>query len=241
VTPRFSIVLLSEDKSDQSWRGLRAIVLRLLRPFEDDGFTPRVVLLPRDERAHTMVIGNRWRSTNPRDETHVRDLLGYLARKLEEPSSFVVFHYDGDARWADRRRSQARDQFARFRNRVHQTLAGSKRLSPQEVERRMERLIECVPFYSVEAWTYQATARAVALCHERHRGADADTFARWGADRTRLDDVDKPKDSTCLRDAHNAELGAHVPVEEVVQAGRSLAEFVRALRACGDLSDALPA
>lgn len=240
VRPRFSIALLSEDKSEQSWHALKAILHRLLNRFEDDGFTPRIEILPSDPKVRSVVVANRWRSSSVKDEADKRELWRYLARKIAEPGGFVVFHYDGDGRWSERHASQARAQFDReLRLRVQQVLAGSSKLSGGDIGRRMERLIECVPFYSLEAWTYQATERAIALCYAHYHGADADKFTSWGRDRTALDEVDKPKDATCLRDAHNAELGAHVPVREVVEAGCSLAWFVGSLHGCRDLKEAL--
>ncbi len=235
-----SIALLSEDRSGPTWRGLKAILEKLLRRFEDDGYTPRsVAILRADPPVRPILIANRWRSTHPRDQAEKLDLWRYLARKLSEPGTVVVFHYDGDSTWSARASSLARAQFDReIRTRVTQLLSGS-RLTREEIAQRMSRLIECVPFYSVEAWLYQATAHAIALCREQYRGADVHHFERWGADRALLDDVHMPKETTCLQDKHNDELGKHVPVWEVVQAGRSLTCFVWALLACPELADAL--
>ena len=237
MRPRFSIALLSEDRSEGTWRGLRAIVERLLRRFEDDGFTRRTEIVPPEPNVRPVLIANRWRDTTGQYESEKRELWRYLARKVSEPGGVVVFHYDGDGRWSRRGESTARAQFAReVRTRVEQVLA-AQRLPREEIAKRMGRLVECVPFYSVEAWIYQATERAIQLCQERYRGADAGRFREWGADRTRLDEVPKPKEETCLRDKHNDELGRHVPVWEVVQAGRSMTWFVWCLHACGDLLD----
>lgn len=239
MRPRFSIALLSEDRSEPTWRGLKAILQKLLRRFEDDGFTPCTEFVPAEPNVRPVLIANRWRSTQARDESEKRELWKYLARKISEPGTFVVFHYDGDSPWSKRTESPARAQFDReVRTRVEQVLSGA-RLSRAEISRRMERLIECVPFYSVEAWTYQATPRAVALCREKHRGADMEKFKAWGANRRELDEVWKPKDASCLRGEHNEELGQHVPVWEVVEAGCSMTWFVWSLHGCRELSDAL--
>jgi hypothetical protein len=239
VRPRFSIALLSEDRSEPTWRGLKAILQKLLRRFEDDGFTPRVEIMPADPSVRPVLIANRWRSAQAKDEAEKRELWRYLARKVAEPGGFVVFHYDGDTPWSKRTESPARAQFDReIRTRVEQVLSGS-RLSREEISRRMGRIIECVPFYSVEAWTYQATARAIALCREKYRGADVEKFEAWGADRTKLDEVWKPKDQSCLGGAHNEELGKYVAVWEVAQAGCSMIWFIWTLHACRELLDAL--
>jgi hypothetical protein len=181
VRPRFSIALLSEDRSEATWRGLKAILQKLLRRFEDDGFMPRIEIVPVDPSVRPVVIANRWRSAQAKDDVAKRELWRYLARKVGKPGGFVVFHYDGDIPWSKRTESPARAQIDRkVRTRVAQVLSGS-RLSREEISRRMERIIECVPSYSVEAWTYQATARAIALCREKYRGADVKKLEAWGA------------------------------------------------------------
>lgn len=239
MRPRFSIALLSEDRSEPTWRGLRSLVEKLLRRFEDDGFTPRVELVPADPQVRPVLIANRWRSAQPRDEAEKRELWRYLARKIAEPGGFVLFHYDGDKPWSRRAESPARAQFDReVRTRVAQVLS-SHRLPPDEISRKLARLIECVPFYSVEAWLYQATDHAVTLCRQKHQGAHASDLARWDQNRTSLDEIDKPKDKCCLGSDHNETLGKHVPVREVIQAGRSLTWFLWSLHASPDLEDAL--
>jgi hypothetical protein len=195
--------------------------------------------VPADPSVRPILIRNRWRSAQAKDQFSKRELWRYLARKVAETGGFVVFHYDGDTRWSKSTESPARAQFDReVRIRVAQVLSGSQR-SPEEISQQMGRIIECVPFYSVEVWTYQATARAIALCREKYRGADVEKFEAWGADRTKLDDEWKPKEQSCLRDEHNEELGKHVPVWKVAQAGCSMMGFVWSLHACGGLLDAL--
>jgi hypothetical protein len=240
VSERLSIALLTEDRSEGTRRGLQAVLEKLLRRFEDDGFTPRKIkIVPPDDSVRPIVIANRWESGDLKDASKKRELWTYIARVISEPGGFVVFHYDGDMVWAQRTASQRPAKFDReIRTRVTQVLR-TKGLSDDEVARRMRRLIECVPFYSVEAWLYQATTRAIALCKEKYHGADVEKFAAWGADRAVLDEVSKPKGATCLQDKHNEELGRHVPVWEVVRAGRSLMGFVWALHACPELEEAL--
>jgi hypothetical protein len=196
-------------------------------------------VLPSDPNVRPVLIANRWRNKTGQYEAEKRELWRYLARKISEPGGFVVFHYDGDTTWSKRGDAGGPAQFDReIRTRVAQVLA-TFRISPDEITRRMQRLIQCVPFYSIEAWTYQATTRAVALCHDKHRGADAPKFEAWSADRTTLDDVHKPKETTCLRGEHNEDLARHLPIREVAQVGRSLTWFLWCLHASPDLDDAL--
>jgi hypothetical protein len=239
VTPAFSIALLIEDKSDKTWRGLRAILEKLLHRFEDDGFTVRAEILPRDVATRPIMNGNRWRSADPRDHASKVDLVKYLARKVSEAHGFALFHYDGDVAWIRKNESGSPEQFEReIRFKVHQVLANDG-VPDSEIRRRLGRLLECVPFYSVEAWTYQATERAIQICEERYRGADAETFRAWSRDRATLDDEHKVKERTVLGGNHNDELGPHVPVRDVVDAGRSLAAFVASLLACSEFRGAL--
>ncbi len=239
VRPAFSIALLSEDSSERTWKGLRRVVEKMLRRFEDDGFTPRVEIVPPRPDLRPVLIANRWRSTKPRDQADKRELWRYIARKIAEAGGFVFFHYDGDEVWSRRANSEAIEQFdSEVRVRVAQVLGGAGR-SPAQVSELLTRLVECVPFYSVESWTYQATDRAVELCQANCSGAHVATFQSWAANRAALDDVSKPKDSCCLKDRHNDDLGDRVQVWEVVGAGRSLTAFAWNLYACVDLRPAL--
>jgi hypothetical protein len=61
VRPRFSIALLTEDKSEQTWLGLKALVEKLLRRFEADGYTRRLELVPADDDVRSMLKANRRR------------------------------------------------------------------------------------------------------------------------------------------------------------------------------------
>jgi hypothetical protein len=238
VRPRFSIALLSEDH-DRTWRGLRAVLEKLLERFEDDGYTPRVEIVPAEPSVRPVLLANGWES--PKRDVERLELARYLARKISEPGGFVVFHFDGDRRWKDRARSARPPNFERLiLLRVRQVLAaGRSAPSPAEIDRRLRRIIPCIPFYSTESWIYQAVEQAMALCRSKHGGAHGETFASWRADRTRLDDVWQPKDNCCLRDHHNEELGRHVPVWEVARAGGSFFFFLWSLHACGDLTHAL--
>ncbi len=105
--------------------------------------------------------------------------------------------------------------------------------------RRLSCLIECVPFYSVEAWMYQATQRAAELCRQHHGGVGVELFEAWAANPTALDEHPKPKTATPLADRHNDELGRSCPVPQVLQLGKSMTHFAWALHACSDLEDEL--
>ena len=90
MRPRFSIALLSEDSSEHTRMGLQAILEKLLRRFEDDGFTRRVEIVPVDAKLRPILIANRWRSTRPTgnsanvDEDHPNHLdLAMIFRQID--------------------------------------------------------------------------------------------------------------------------------------------------------------
>jgi len=79
-----------------------------------------------------------------------------------------------------------------------------------------------MPFYSIEAWTYQNTAVSVRLCNARYGGRDAAVFAEWAADPGRLDEVERVKEVAVLKGKHNLELASDgFPAETRFRAGKS--------------------
>jgi hypothetical protein len=174
--------------------------------------------------------GNQWKNAAGRV-----DLVRDLATKLRN-GSFVIFHYDGDKPWAERPSDTDAQFNQQVRVRVQQLLTGpeprrntSTTTPTTDDPNAIDKLIVCVPYYSLEAWLYQATDAAVALCNEHHRRRDRERFLAWGEDRSLLDEVSKPKEATCLGSGKNEELAAKVPLKDVVAAGKSLAAFRDAL------------
>ncbi len=244
-----SVRIYSEDKNEQSAAAIETLLGKLLECF--DGHT-RVVSFEA-EKDNWALHGNRWRAQKPdvRLQNETRALVRGIANELRKPSGHVVFHYDGDTLWADQAEAPLRADFTRVmrrgvrealdartsaRPRPERSRLPAPPLSDKEIEERLGRLIECAPFYSIEAWLYQATARAKELCMSEHEGRDVERFEAWGEDRELLDEVRAPKESVCLRDQHNAELAKRVPVAEVLAVGKSLAGFRDALRACPTLA-----
>lgn len=104
----------------------------------------------------------------------------------------------------------------------------------------MSRLCLLSPYYSIEAWLYQNTYVAKALCHKHYGGRDVELFEKWEANRALLDDVKRPKEETCLRAKHNRELAElNFPAEPVYYAAASFTESVNRLMACAALCAAL--
>ena len=166
---------------------------------------------------------------SPGDQRAIVALRKYLATRLGLPDSLVFFHFDGDVTWATRTASINREQFnRRVVQPVETLLAGIIGQSAAAV--RMRRLIEVVPFYSIETWTYQNTSVLVGIC-SRHCGAIASKHAKlyrsWASAPTLLDEVAKPKDVCCVANRCNLELvDNHFPWTRLSAAGKSFAAVV---------------
>lgn len=213
-----------EDKASRE--ALRVLVQRLLPGVEVSFFPAEFEPL---RGGHAYVGGSR-----TQDGVR-RAFYRYVARVLAQ-GDLVVFHEDADVIWSKRRDSQVPVRLERLKPLVLQQAEGPPRTATGTIAQLRgsdydARLVPCMPTYSLEAWTYQATDRARQLCRSHHRGQDEAMFAVWGEDRAALDEVVKPKEQTCLKDHHNDELAKHVPLDEVIAVGKSLQAFVEALRA----------
>lgn len=236
VTPRFLVV--SEDKSEGTREAVKTLSRRLLQLVVRHG--SHLVGWPRLERTHQKVVnGNRWRSTKAADQGKIRELFRRIARHVaSDRSSFVLFHVDADVPWARSASSTTLRQWREMRCRLLAYLQGAA----EPAESVIDRVLLLAPHYSIEAWLYQNTHSAIRLCRTKYGGADTTKFEGWAKDRAALDEVDRPKEQTCLRDQHNEELaGPRYPTEDVFDAGASLAATAMKMSACHDLCAALSA
>lgn len=230
---RGSLLILSEDSS--GYDTVRALVertlLRLVRGFPPD----RLSFQPIDSEARNAVHGNLWKSRNPRDREAQVQMVRAISRALERPNGFVFFHVDADRAWSLPGPCENAEQFeARVRAKVRLLLA--EMMDADAVELALGRLFLLMPYYSIEAWLLQHTAKAIELCAKHYQGRDREQFEAWQRDRTLLDEVDKPKAQTCLRDRHNAELaGKGFPADEVYAAERSYHASIEPILACEPL------
>lgn len=252
--PRLSILLLTEDSGRDGDAVLRALLGRLLRRVVDGADISPERWEPATAAARAAVQGNAWKSPRRRDLVALRQ---YIAGKLSEPGGFVFFHFDGDRPYAERATSENAAKFeAMIRAPVRTILEGPppKRrerrtpappaVAPEAVERRLERLIAVVPFYSVEAWLYQNTERALEHCraNPRCRGGCAARLAAWAADRGALDEVRRPKEQLCFAAAHNRDLAeSSPPIAAILAARTSLHDLFARLQACEALTERLAA
>jgi hypothetical protein len=172
-----------------------------------------------------------------------RSVASALAQK-----QVVLFHYDGDVAWSCKDNAHNAKTFdAEIRAKVRATLAtrnvgvfrSQGRSAPRatsrtedEVNQLLTRLVDVVPYYSIEAWLYQNTRDAIALCDNHCNGADVGQFKRWAADRSLLDEVERPKDNIRLGSRFNEQLASGIPAEDVLAVGKSWAAVVERLRNC---------
>jgi hypothetical protein len=241
-SPCLSLLVLTEDSGADGHATVTALVKKMLGLLVQGYGAHRIEWVPRTEEARRAMSGTAWKSN---ERGRRVDLHQIIAGKLLEsnPSGFVLFHVDGDRTWTDRASSEnvaKLDQVTRTRVEQHVTAVLGKRDRLAEKDERMARLLPLIPFYSIESWVLQNGAEGRRLCEESGCGRHVETFATWEKDRTLLDDVQRPKDATCLRDRHNAELaGADFPAQAVFDAGRSFAATVCRLLDCPALGEAL--
>lgn len=247
---RLSVLLLTEDSGRNAVFALRALLERLLRRVTRGAEVGPHTWEGASEDVQPLMRGNGWKEAARHDVVRLRQL---VAAKLREPRGFVFFHYDGDRRYRDKDTSENAAKFeALIRSPVRVILEGPppRRREPArpsltsfpDAASLLEKLIAIVPFYSVEAWYFQNTRKALALCQTNpgcRRACEAKLTA-WEGDRRELDEVEKPKRELCFGDTRNLELARDsFPVEEVLAAEKSLHDLKRRFDECAALCEAL--
>lgn len=201
--------------------------------------TQRIQFLPADEQSRNALAGKRHQG-NKAEGRRLRLMIARtIARELER-GGFVAYHSDSDRRWSER----SPDDFPDFR-RLRAVVEGV--LSNPPTERghaidpeRINRLFLLGAYWEIEAWLYQNTAKAKAVCKQTCDAAHHDQFDEWAANRASLDDLADPKDVCCLADRHNQVLAESAyPASEAYFARASFAACVDRLGACPDLVAAL--
>ena len=245
-------VVLSEDTSKDARATIEALVRKMLplvepncRPYEHIGF---VTTEPAD---HEGMHRDIWKGTDSRHYAARVRLQRYIARRLSQPNTFVLFHVDGDTLWENRAESDNKQKFDDFVIRVVQSAdAGQRNVQRSRRQTRTEpaktpepdpqRLIPIIPFYTLEAWLYQNLQQAITICRRKHNGAHVDALREWEAQRAQLDEIVKPADHVCLNKEHNLELAAQgFPARVVYDLNKSFHDTVERLKNCGALCDAL--
>ena len=108
---------------------------------------------------------------------------------------------------------------------------------------RLDRVREVVPYYSIESWLYQSTARLRELC-QAGCGKHLDLIDQWEANRTLLDEVRKPKDQLCVGSTKNRDLAESISrgiSKEIHDARCSFHATVEHIQSCPGLQAALRA
>jgi hypothetical protein len=216
VTPALSILVLTEDSSPQAHETISALARRMLQLVDEDTATHRIRFQPTEARR--AVHANRWQSRHHHPE--LVDLKREIARKIleDEVPGYVLFHFDGDRPWSERHASTTIEKFRQFirglRPLVEQNLRARGLLRNGDdvdaiVDDRLGRVREVVPYYSVESWLYQSTARLRELC-QAGCGKHLDLIGQWEADRTLLDEVRKPKEQLCIGSTKNRDLAESI-------------------------------
>lgn len=147
----------------------------------------------------------------------------------------VIFHYDGDRPWSRRSESERAQAFDRhWRVAVRQL--GHSRNRP-EIDAAVDRLVEMVPYYSIEAWLYAAVQKCMEVVEAHFKADDAVAsvvlLQAWLQDPASLDEMAKPKEELCLSNGHNDALAHAVDLDALYLRGTSFREFVRRLEASG--------
>jgi hypothetical protein len=240
-----SILLLTEDSAKEAHDTLASLAKRMLQIIVPRCGTHRIEIKPANDEAKRAMHANLWKSDKPRDHRKLTDLRRTIATKISEadPPGFVFFHADGDRSWSLRATSENRQKFSdRIRHGVEQLVVSAleRKAALEEREATMARLHLLMPFYSIESWLYQNGRAAIAICHAEHGGQDAERFEAWESDRGALDEVEKPKEQTCLGSRHNLRLAKEsFPTDAVYEAKKSFEEAVDGLFKCSELVAAL--
>lgn len=248
------IVVLTEDTNKDARVTVEALVRRMLPLVVPNcRIHDCVTFLPTDPREQEAMHGEAWKSDKQiHREARVR-LQRYIARRLCEPQTFVVFHVDGDKPWQERHESDNKRKFDAFIVLVAQSADAGQR-NVQRARQRpstesntlpvpdLDNLIRLMPFYTLEAWLYQNIQGIVDICRRQHDGKHVDAACAWEAVRHELDELVKPAEyfRDCVAKMHNHELATSgFPTQKAYDVRKSFFESVERMKACAKLVAAL--
>lgn len=254
-----SIVVLTEDSGASGWKPVVTLVRALCDQLIARISWERVEVLPRadaGEAALRAIAANRWKGGDGSAHGLRVQLTRYIADKLiarDGTPRFVFFHVDADRTWSEGG-AAASENIAKFRRliepavRVHLSAALQRSGRAGDLDALMSRLHLVVPCTCIEAWLYQSTSEATAICMERTcRGAHVTQYEAWARDRALLDDLPTLKRLTdargvavhCLEDRDKERLARAFPAREVRAIKRSFASAVAEVGEDGALLHAL--
>jgi hypothetical protein len=256
--PALSIVILTEDDGKDGRPTVEAVARRMLHLVVPGFGSHRVHFVPREPREEEAMRGSYWkdkgknpeRRTPEERERRVR-LLRYIARRLSQSETFVLFHVDGDRTWKDRHTSENAAEFDRLVRVALPQVAERGRANGPKARTRsasevppppmhVDRLLLLCPFRSIEAWLYQNVRAAVDICRREHRGAHVATLQAWEERREEIDELPAPEKTVCLKKDFNLELATNgFPAREAYRVRKSFTESVDRLLGCDALARAL--
>lgn len=230
---------MNEDSSRSAYVALRHLVRRICQLLCPDLKTQYLEFSPTPEELEGCVRAGQWQSSNPRHLRQQVDLAQSIASQLATERGFVAFHYDGDCAWSQHKTCVHDPHFeSNVRQRVHALLGN--RMTVEERDVAMGKLLVLKPFYCLEAWTYQNFPRARAICEALGNPAGSELLDEWEADPGLLDEIIGPPDLLPLKKHYNVELTEKgYPADRVYAIGKSFAASVDAALSCKSLLDAL--
>jgi hypothetical protein len=235
-----SILLLTEDGSNDAHDVLAALTERMLRLVDPSADLRKVRFEPANERARAAVAGYSWRSRKPRDHQHLVDLRQAILTKLGRDEGYVVVHLDGDLTWSE---SMSGEKHAN-RPLFEQVILGGvlQHLDARGQRASAARILFVSPYYSIEAWLFQNSGELARIYAEHHAGnaRDLDCLSRWREDPSLLDEVPQIKEALQIKSQHNLRLATRsFPAAKVREVGKSFARAVADLEGCTELREAL--
>ena len=130
---RLSIVILTEDTGKDGRPTVETLARRMLNIVVPGFRRDRVAFLPSEPREEEAMRGSIWKTDgrNPVEYARRVRLLRYVARRLLQDDTFVLFHVDGDTsrRTAIRRRT-ARSSTSSSRSPCRRSSTGAARTGP---------------------------------------------------------------------------------------------------------------
>jgi len=193
------LIILSEDSASTSEETVFRLLLKIFRKLNNNFDENKVFRRPTDEHITNGAIrGNLWKSTRAMDQSKIIDLIKYVSTELSR-GRFVFWHIDGDRVWGNRRASENQQKF-------DEIILSAIKVKLGHLRESVNNFFLIVPFYSIEAWTYQNTIEARSLSKIKYSSKDLDIIESWAKDPKLLDEIEKVAESICLRKHHNLEL-----------------------------------
>jgi len=228
------LFLITEDRSKHAVEVVQSIARATLLLVNEDADLRRRELswAKLEETMWPAASPSAW-ATRGRQQEALRDLVNRVAEEVvAERPTFVVWHFDGDARWSSGERANEERFRAVIETRVRRVV-----VQRGYGEGSLERLLTMVPYYSIESWLYRNVRK---LRQQGLTEGDRQTVADWmAAGPGALDDVVQVKSEQSVRDRRNLHLAKGWPSVKVKDDSPSYRRTVRLWQANEQLREAL--